>query len=316
MNTNSHKFKQYLIVALKVFILGVSACYIYLKLSKNTNLEFQAFIELLSPINSGFSILFFVFLASLNWYFECLKWKIVVSKIQSISFFDSLQQSLSALTISLATPNRIGDYGAKAFFYKKEHRKQILLLNFFSNTMQMVVTAFFGFIGLCYLTITYSLEYSNLKILGLLLSFSFCLFLAYFFRNKQLLIKGLSINNVLTYIKNLNNSIQLKTLIFSIIRYVIFSYLFFKILCLFGVNLSLFTAMPIIFSMYLITSIIPTIFIFDVVVKGGAAVWLFSLEGIPELPILCTVLSMWLLNFVIPSIFGGVFMFTYQSKYK
>jgi hypothetical protein len=66
--------------------------------------------------------------------------------------------------------------------------------------------------------------------------------------------------------------------------------------------------------MYLLVSIVPTIFIFDVVVRGGAAVWLFSFVGISETPVLCTVLSMWILNFVIPSIVGGIFMFTYRPE--
>ena len=68
--------------------------------------------------------------------------------------------------------------------------------------------------------------------------------------------------------------------------------------------------------MYLIASIVPTIFIFDVVVKGGAAVWLFSLAGIPEIPVLSTVLSMWILNFVFPSVIGGFYLFNYKSEIR
>ena len=33
-------------------------------------------------------------------------------------------------------------------------------------------------------------------------------------------------------------------------------------------------------TMYLLSSIIPSIFIFDVVIKGGVAVYLFSIIGI------------------------------------
>jgi hypothetical protein len=68
--------------------------------------------------------------------------------------------------------------------------------------------------------------------------------------------------------------------------------------------------------MYFLVSVIPTFFIFDVVIRGGVAVWLFSFLGVPELVILSTVLAMWLLNFVLPALFGSFFVLTYQPATK
>ena len=316
MFANSHKSKQYLLLALKVLILGLTLTYIYSRLSRNDTQHYQDIIlEALQKNTHSFtSIILFLLLAIANWFFEILKWKILVSKVQNISFLTSLKQSLSALTISLATPNRIGDYGAKAFYFKKEERKQILVLNFFSNASQMGITTLFGIIGLIYMTFVYSIEYSLLKIISLVFGVLLFCILGYIFKEQQLIIKGLSISKVLNYLKSIKTSIKVNTILFSFFRYVIFSYLFYRLLLFFGVDISLIEATPMIFSMYFLVSIIPTIFIFDVVVRGGAAVWLFSLAGISEIPVLCTVLSMWVLNFVIPSIFGGVFMFTYRPK--
>jgi len=64
--------------------------------------------------------------------------------------------------------------------------------------------------------------------------------------------------------------------------------------------------------MYFLVSTVPTIFIFDVVVRGGVAVWLFSFAGISDLMVLSTVLVMWILNFVLPSIIGSYFVIAYQ----
>jgi hypothetical protein len=66
--------------------------------------------------------------------------------------------------------------------------------------------------------------------------------------------------------------------------------------------------------MYLFVSVIPTIFIFDLVVRGGVAVWLFSMVGVSELTILSTVLSMWLLNFVFPAIWGSFYVANYKLE--
>jgi len=67
--------------------------------------------------------------------------------------------------------------------------------------------------------------------------------------------------------------------------------------------------------MYLLVSIIPSIFIFDVIIKGSVAVYLFSFVGANELTILVIVTIMWLLNFVMPSIFGSYHVLNF-SWYK
>ena len=70
--------------------------------------------------------------------------------------------------------------------------------------------------------------------------------------------------------------------------------------------------MMIISSMYLLSSIIPSIFIFDVVIKGSVALYLFSFVGINELVILSTITLMWLLNFVLPSLVGSYYVLNYK----
>ena len=54
------------------------------------------------------------------------------------------------------------------------------------------------------------------------------------------------------------------------------------------------------------------VFIFDLIVKGSVAVYLFSFAGVDELSILCITTVMWILNFVIPSIFGSYFVLNFN----
>jgi hypothetical protein len=81
---------------------------------------------------------------------------------------------------------------------------------------------------------------------------------------------------------------------------------------LFGVELGYKNAIIVITSMYLLASIIPSIFIFDVLIKGSIAVYLFSIVGVNELTTLSIVTCMWLLNFVFPSILGSVFVLKFK----
>ena len=59
----------------------------------------------------------------INWLLEIKKWKILAQRVMEISLIEATRQSLSSLTFSLITPNRIGEYGAKALYFKKEKRK-------------------------------------------------------------------------------------------------------------------------------------------------------------------------------------------------
>ena len=109
--------------------------------------------------------LFFYSITIFNWFFEILKWRILVSTIKKISFFEALEQSLGGLTASLITPNRIGDYGAKAIYFEKQYRKRIVFLNLMGNVSQMTITTILGIIGVVIFYSTYDLDLNYQKIL-------------------------------------------------------------------------------------------------------------------------------------------------------
>lgn len=316
MGTPSYKSKQYLLVALKVLILVVAIIYLYQRVA---NIDEQTWKEFTKPFSNKnpyryYPIPILLFLAFFNWFFEIIKWKLLVSHLKPISLIAATKQSLSALTTSLATPVRIGDYGAKAAYYTKQDRRQILLLNFFGSGSQMLVTTFFGIIGFILVIINYPLPISPKKIFILILVLLLGCILLYRFRNNKLIFKGLSIKSVLNYINTLSLRIKIGTLILSLIRYLIFSFLFYLLLVFFGATTSFIPKLIFIFSMYFFVSIIPSYFIFDLAIRGGVAVFLFSIYGIAEPIVLSAVLSMWLLNFALPAIIGSYYVITFRPQ--
>lgn len=312
----SHKSKQYLLLALKVLILTFTFAYIYLKVLQNETINTHGFSEKIFSKNALLPILGFILLAAFNWFFEILKWKTIASEIKSITFLTSLKQSLASLTVSLATPNRIGEYGAKAYFFNKKLRKKVMLYNLYHNTFQMLTTTILGIFGLVILfqkhNLGFSIENKVVKILLPLLIIMGILIVGFVFRKQQIIIKGLTISNLINKLKELPSGIKLRMILFSFIRYLFFGYLFYQILLFFGASIKLTEVIPYIFSMYLLASIIPALSFFDVVIKGGVAVWVFSLLSISESIILSTVFCMWILNFIIPSIIGAYFLITYK----
>ncbi|MDP5081446.1 MAG: flippase-like domain-containing protein [Winogradskyella sp.] len=310
-----YKTKQFFFALIKLSIVLGAFYFIYLKLSENENLSFSEFILFLRK-NDTFSsknITFLILLSGFNWFLEILKWQYLVKTIKQISFRNALEQSLGGLTASLITPNRIGDYGAKAVYYFKPLRTKIVLLNLLGNMAQMTITTVFGVIGLIIFVQRYQIDiayYSLLKF-GLILLFV-GLFAIIGAKQNRFKFKGFLLNRILTFIKKLGLKTGITTLFLSLIRYLIFSFQFYYLLLLFGVDINYTKAMVLITSMYLLASIAPTISLFDVVIKGSVAVFLFSYADVNELTVLSIITLMWLLNFIIPSIFGSYFVLNFN----
>jgi uncharacterized membrane protein YbhN (UPF0104 family) len=315
----SYKTNQFLVVLIKLSIVVGAFYVIFQKLFENDELNFRDFSKFLIE-NEVFSIkngIFLLVLTIFNWFFETLKWQKLVNVIDQISFKNALEQSLGALTASLLTPNRIGEYGAKAMYVSSKFQKRILLLNFIGNMMQMSVTVVFGVVGLLFLISNYDLEFSTNSVVYLVISFiAIIIGFLWIFKQKSFKIKGFSVEKLKSFVTKIPKKLIILTISYSFIRYLIFSFQLYALLLIFGVNISYFDSMILISSMYIMASIIPTLLIFDVVIKSSVAVFVFSLTGIDELTILCIMTMMWLLNFVLPSIFGSYYVLQFKLPKK
>lgn len=313
-----YKTKQFLFLLIKLAIIVGAFYFIYNRVVHNEQIAFEAFLKQLetSISTSGKTIFVLLVLSAVNWSLEVLKWQALASAVKKISFIESLQQSLGALTASLFTPNRIGEYGAKVIYYKKGYRRKIILLNLIGNSAQMAVTTLFGIAGLIYFFSHYEVNFEvyRMRKAAYIVAFIvvFILFGSRFGVRK---FKGFFIDRIINFFKELPLSLHFKYGLFSIIRYLIFSYQFYFLLTVFNVNIDYQTAMAFITSMYLIASVVPSLSFFDWLIKGSVAVWVFSFYPVNELIIVTISLLMWTLNFALPAIFGGYFIlnFSYSS---
>ncbi|GAA3635572.1 lysylphosphatidylglycerol synthase domain-containing protein [Flavivirga jejuensis] len=310
-----YKTKQFFFVLIKLSIVVAAFCFIYQKLINNPKLDFHSFIKYSSKkdVFSTKNILFLFFLTFLNWLLEIIKWQTLVSPLRKISFKNALEQSLGALTASLFTPNRIGEYGAKAIYYASNYRKHIVLINLLGNISQMFVTTLFGVIGFSFFIATYQVNINYYKFAQfLLIGLLIIVLIAFGIRKTKFTIKGFSLKKIKHFILGYPKKTMALALFLSMLRYVIFSFQFYLLLVFFGIEISYFNAMTVITSMYLLASIIPSIFIFDVIIKGSVAIYLFGIMDINEITILSTITIMWLLNFVLPSIFGSYYVINFN----
>lgn len=310
-----YKTKQFFFVLIKLSIVVGAFYFIHHKLTTNKELDFEVFMHVLAK-NEHFTLingLFLIVLSLFNWFFEILKWQELVSFVKKTTFIKCLEQSLGSLTASLFTPNRVGEYGAKAMYFLKHDTKKILALNLLGNALQMATTVIFGVFGSYLYFKNFSVDFELYKMFRLIiLIIIIVVFPIIGMSRSNFSIRGISIANARVFYATVPRFTYFKAFMYSVIRYFIFSFQFYVLLQIFDSSLGYYDAMIIITTMYLLASIIPTIALFDVVLKGSIAVYLFSVTHLENLSILSIVLLMWVLNVVLPSLIGAIFVLNYN----
>jgi len=316
MSTLRIRLKRFAFMLVKLIIVFGAGFFIYQKLIHNDILDFDYFMKLLhkNKLVTTPNIIFLLSFSLLNWVLESFKWKNLVQETKPISFRKAIEQSLGSLTASIITPNRIGEYGAKAMYFPKIYRKKILGLNLIGNLAQLSATIVFGTIGLLYVINSYKLSILYYKILCFAVLGILFTYLIYNYSSKKEypIVKGYSLTKLKRFYNTLNTEIIIKTVLLSLLKYSIFAHQFYFLIWLFGLECSYIEAMAFITSMYMLVSIIPTIFVLDVLVKGSIAVWLFSFVGANEFVVLAITTLMWLFNFAFPAIVGSYFVLRFK----
>ncbi len=309
---------------LKILIACLALVFLYNQFIAKQSIDHFSDINIIDKIKNNIYGIIVVFLMMfLNWFIEALKWRFLISKIEKISILRSLRAIFSGITVSAFTPNRIGEYGGRVFCLKEGDRGQAVLITVIGSMSQLITTIVFGTIGvLC-------LPMYNSEILGIIvledITYSIFIFLfvlldillIFFFLNTSVVsnllfkIKFLDTYKKYTTVFSFYNSKELlKVLMYSVLRYVVFSTQFFILLRLFDVHITYFDAFVLITSMFLIISIIPSIAITELGVRGSIAILLFGLVSSNNIGIILSTFFLWGINLLIPSLIGIFFVFT------
>lgn len=304
-----HKTKQFLVLLIKLFIVGGAFYFIYNQLANNDKLDWQKFLVLFQKNQSVGGIAFILLLSVLNRFFEILKWQNLVRCIHPISLRDASKQVLGALTAGLFTPNGVGEYAGKALFFPKKETKKVVFLNLICNGIQMLLTVLFGIAGFLYFNMQYHILSSQtmLLALGVLLLLGIVLFLV-----KRIKIKGYSLDKLLQKINEIPKAIHQKNIFLGLCRYLVFSHQYYFLFLAFDVDLPYGILMAAVTSVYFLASSLPTFQFLDFAVKGSVAVYFFGILGVNEWIVIFISTLMWFLNVVIPVVIGSYFVLNFK----
>ena len=304
-----HKTKQFLVLLIKLLIVGGAFYFIYNQLANNDKLDWQKFIVLFQKKQSIGGIAFILLLSVLNRFFEILKWQNLVEFIHKISLGEATKQVLGALTAGLFTPNGVGEYAGKALFFDKSNTKKVIFLNLICNGIQMILTVIFGIFGLLYFNAQYNVI--TTKTVAILFGFLILLFIV-LFSVKKITIKGYSIEKLIHKINEIPKSIHQKNIFFGICRYLVFSHQYYFLFLAFDVDLPYSTLIATISSVYFLASSLPTFQFLDFAVKGSVSVYFFGILGVNEWIVIFISTLMWFFNVVLPVIIGTYYVLNFK----
>ena len=308
-----HKTKQFLVLLIKLLIVGGAFYFIYNQLANNDKLDWQKFIVLFQKNQSIGGIAFILLLSVLNRFFEILKWQNLVEFIHKISLGEATKQVLGALTAGLFTPNGVGEYAGKALFFDKSNTKKVIFLNLICNGIQMILTVIFGIFGLLYFNAQYNVI--TTKTVVLLFGMLLLLFII-LFSIKKITIKGYSIEKLIHKINEIPKPIHQKNIFLGICRYLVFSHQYYFLFLAFDVDLPYLTLIATISSVYFLASSLPTFQFLDFAVKGSVAVYFFGILGVNEWIVIFISTLMWFLNVVLPVIIGTYYVLNFKILSK
>lgn len=306
-----HKAKQFLVLLIKLLIVGGAFYFIYDQLAHNDKLDWHKFITLFNKNQSVLGIGFILLLSVLNRYFEILKWQNLAKVIHEIPLGEATKQVLAALTAGIFTPNGVGEYAGKALYYPKSEAKKVVFLNLICNGIQMILTVIFGIFGLMYFNAQH--EVITAQTVAILFGIFVLLFVV-LFSLKKIKIKGYSIEKLLHKINEIPKPIHRKNILLGTLRYLVFSHQYYFLFLAFDVDLPYFTLIATIAVVYFLASSLPTFQFLDFAVKGSVAIYFFGKLGVNEWIVVFISTLMWFLNVVLPVIIGSYYVLNFKTK--
>ena len=300
---------------IKIAILLVSFTVIFYKIKEFYFSSPKELNELFNSDNSMF-ILLIAGLMCLNWFFEAIRWKYLISSIQTIKIIHSLHSVLVGITAGLLTPKRLGEVGGRIVLMNRENQNKGISAFALGSVIQTSVTALFGIIA--GLTLVFHYTTHGLENINLLLSISVILLLMLFFLifNLPLTVKWLLkvpwMKKYAHIFNHLTSQSRKKTALLlgiSILRYLTFSLQFFLLIRLFDPSAGVIESYTGIGLTYFIMTILPLTSLIEIGVRGSVAAFVFDMFAIQPGSGVLAVFSLWVINLGFPAVLGAFIVY-------
>jgi hypothetical protein len=311
------EYKKSLSTLLKIGIVAFAFWFIYNKLVSNGDLkQFLILIEKMPAYQMWSVMTLVVSLMFVNWILESVKWRRLISSVERISLWQSIESVFCGLTWAVFTPNRIGEYGGRVFFLSPKRRIIGVVAMAVGNIGQMVLTNVFGAIAVCVFIYRFKSLNNTLFLAVCVMAAAFSLFFLVFYFNIRWL-NGLLLSMKFTrkykkfyLILSRYKKLELfKILIFCLARYLVFSTQYFIMFFWLIPDLHYLDIIMVVCILFFVQSALPSLDLFDIGIRSITALFFFKYLTSHNTAVVACIASIWLINIIIPAILGSYFVF-------
>lgn len=252
---------------------------------------------LISPL----SFIVAVLLVVPNIWLAFVKWKLTLSTIQIESIAPTRVQSFFAGIITgMLTPNMIGNFLGRLYYFNRKYRSMIVLFTLYSNYAQFIASVTFGSIAFLLIGQLEVFEGFNYLLIACIIVAYFI----YFFLDK--IVVRLSRKKYVVEFKAIlqeESGYKVKLILLSFARFFVFTIQFNLLLNAFGESFTLDTIFAI-WQVYLFTMIAPSLFLGKIGIKESISLFVLTGVGMNEYAILSASLIIWFVNSLSPALLG------------
>ncbi len=262
-------------------------------------------------------------LMPVNWGLEALKWKYLTSRLENFNFSTAFKSVLTGTSITMLTPNRVGEYGGRIMYMREENRIAAIPLTILGSMSQLFVTIIMGTAGLLIFKYIWGQNDALFKLIPdlagailIYISLLTSIFLILLYLRVGFIIKLLlQIPLLKKFVKYLHILSEfrrkelLRILFLSFLRYVVFILQYLLLLKAMQVIIPVADCFWLLTIFYLVMTIAPTIGFTELPLRAAASVEIFQVYSSNVLGIQAASLGIWLINLVLPALIGSLLIF-------
>lgn len=261
---------------------------------------------------------FALLLTIVNWGIEALKWQWLLAPLESHSFLQSFKGVLAGCSITMLTPNRIGEFGGRVMFVQPKNRLKAISVTILGSVSQLAVTFILGALSILYFRITLqssvmdkTFQWFTGNIVFIITLLGVFLLLMLFFNFQKLFIFLTrfvifkKIVNSLSIVEVFTRKQLLRIFFLSFFRYLTFILQYIFLLKVMRVEIPLEKCFSLLALFYLIMAIAPTIGFTELPVRAGVGWLIIGVFSSNVVGIQAATFGIWLINIVLPAIIGS-----------
>lgn len=261
-----------------------------------------------------------------NWCLEAVKWRQLLHNVEQVPLARAFLATIAGTSVGFVSVNRTGEFIGRVLFLAPEHRIAGSFATALGSIAQFVVTLTAGGLGLLLLTalgepLPWHAGWISWSLATLTALVAFIALVLYFYpgllRQLLLLVPFLHrFEQASGVLSRYQRSDLLHVLFFSSARYIVFGFQFVLLLMALGSGVEPLEAMCAVPLVYLIATLIPSVMLTELGVRGSVAMAVLAPLGGDAGIVLMATTCLWMINVAFPASVGSLILLFARIRSK